>query len=401
MSINGNGEKLRDEKIRRIVRTCAAQAGLPVCGVTTAEPFDDTLAILRGRKAKGILPGFMRENLEQLCDPKAALKEAVSIVSFALPYYGGPVLEAKDVSFYPFGRIARFACGPDYHVKLKACMELFVNNLKRSLGMDIQYRVFVDTGALIDRAAAVRAGIGWYGKNACVITPQYGSWVVLGEVVMDLPLPPDRALEKNCGACLRCIESCPTGALAEPYVVNPRKCLSYITQAKGIVPLEYRKLLGVRLYGCDSCQEVCPYNQGQLHKDRCVGGKRPVGEHVGEYGDVAGREFKPSEDSDQDLLKLVAMTEQEFNNTYGNKAFGWRGHTVLQRNAIVALGNSESPHVCETLKCLLENPISVIRAHAVWALSQYRPSWFSDTVQRMLETEKDSDVLKELHGAAG
>lgn len=364
-----------EERLRGIVSVCATDAGLPVFGVTTAEPFDDTLAILRKREARAILPRFVSRDLPQRCEPRASLASAASIISFAIPYYGGSTGKMAEASLYPHGRIARFACGPDYHVELERRMEAFVRNLERSLGVDLRHRIFVDTGPLVDRAVAVRAGVGWFGNNACVITPQYGSWVVLGEVITDLELPPDKALERDCGTCRRCIQACPTGAIEAPHVVVPEKCLSYITQSKGVVPSEYRKLLGNRLYGCDTCQEVCPHNQSCAH-------------------DVA-----PQEDISPDLLRLTRMTKQEFNSVYGNTAIGWRGRTVIQRNAIIVLGNFQSPHVCEHLRPLLSDPRNTIRAHAIWALSQYRPSWLENTLHKMLEMEKDPIVIEELYAA--
>lgn len=364
-----------EERLRGIVSSCATDAGLPVFGVTTAEPFHDTLAILKEREARGILPRFVSRDPQQRCDPRASLASAASIVSFAVPYYGGSTCKMGEASSYPHGRLAGFACGLDYHAELERRMEIFVRNLERSLGVDVRYRISVDTGPLVDRAVAVRAGVGWFGNNACVITPQYGSWVVLGEVITDLELPPDKALERDCGTCRRCIQACPTGALEAPYVVVAEKCLSYITQSKGVVPSEYRKLLGNRLYGCDTCQEVCPHNQSCTH-------------------DVA-----PEEDFSPALLRLIQMTKQEFNSAYGNTAIAWRGHTVIQRNAIIALGNSQSPHVCEHLRPLLSDFRNTIRTHTIWALSQHKPSWFESAVQKMLEMERDPIVIEELYAA--
>lgn len=362
-------------KLRTIIRKCAVDAGLPVFGITTALPFYDTLLILHERKARRILPPFVSEELEKGCDPRSILENAKSIVSFAMPYCGESPCKPAEESEYPYGRIARFACGPDYHKELHSRIELFVRNLEQSLGINIGYKICVDTAPIVDRAVAVRAGVGWFGKNACIITPQYGSWVVLGEVIVDLELPPDEPLERDCGTCKRCVLSCPTGAIEEPYVVVAEKCLSYITQSKGIIPSKYRSLLGNRLYGCDTCQEVCPHNQFPANK------------------------VFSQEDFSVDLLALIRMSRREFMSVYGDTAIGWRGHTVLQRNAIIALGNLKNPEACEQLEHLLSDPRSTIRAHAIWALSQYRPPWLKDKVQKMLETEKEPIVMKELRAA--
>jgi epoxyqueuosine reductase len=184
-----------------------------------------------------------------------------------------------------------------------------------------------------------------------LISPPYGTWTFLGEILTDIPLPPDEPIEAACGNCTLCIDACPTGAL-HPWELEANRCLSYVTQMKGIIPVEYREVMGNRVFGCDDCQDVCPYNRKALTVDR--------------------PEFHPHPEvgSSPSLLQLMAMTKSDFRRWFEPTAAGWRGKTTIQRNALIALGNAGDPAGLPALVQALQNESPVIRAHAGWALGR-------------------------------
>ena len=183
---------------------------------------------------------------------------------------------------------------------------------------------FVDTGPLPEELAR-RAGLGWIGKNTALINDVYGSWIFLGGMVMNRELETDSPVEADCGECDRCLKACPAGAIEKPYLVNPHRCLSYLTQKKGFLAPAERVLLGNRLYGCDTCQEVCPKN-AQVKR-------------------ASLPDFSPPGEESLSLEELLCLTGKEFTDRFGHSAAAWRGKTTLQRNAIIALGNSGDPAV--------------------------------------------------------
>jgi epoxyqueuosine reductase len=218
-------------------------------------------------------------------------------------------------------------------------------------------RVVLDDNALVDRAAAHRAGLGWYGKNANVLVPGIGSWVVLGSVLTDAPLPPtaEAPVGDGCGSCRRCLDACPTGAIVEPGVVDARRCLAWLVQAEGMVPAEHRAAMADRLYGCDECQEVCPPS------NRARG-------QVGEAPSVAEPDPRPI--GRVDVLELLASDDDELLARFGRWYIPKREPRYLRRNALVVLGNSDArddPAVDAALVRALADADPVVRGHAVWA----------------------------------
>jgi epoxyqueuosine reductase len=213
-------------------------------------------------------------------------------------------------------------------------------------------RVVLDDNALVDRAAAWRAGLGWYGKNANILLPGAGSWFVLGGVVTDAPLPPtDRIVADGCGSCTRCLDGCPTGAIVAPGVVDARRCLAWLVQAPGWIPVEFRQAVGDRLYGCDDCQEVCPPNRVAERR-----GGTPLPE----------QDCQPS----VDLSWLLDATDAEILGRLGRWYIPQRDPDHLRRNALVVLGNNADPAdpwVLRTLYRYRRHPNPMVRAHAVWA----------------------------------
>jgi epoxyqueuosine reductase len=296
------------------LRTIAASAGLDALGVASAEPFDDAHAILQERKQQGLHGGmqFTYRNPARSTDPARALPGARSLVVGALGYrHADP--EAPRT---PSGAVARYARS-DHYATLRTGLAAVAARLEAD---GHRARVLADDNALVDRAAAVRAGLGWYGKSANVLLADRGSWFVLGTVVTDAELTPSAPVADGCGPCTRCIDACPTGAIVAPGVVDARRCLAWLVQAEGSFPIEHRAALGARIYGCDDCQEVCPPNKVDERR-------RPPVAADGE------------EEAWVDLVALLRSTDDELLARHGRWYIPRRDARYLRRNALVALGN--------------------------------------------------------------
>lgn len=323
-------------------------------GFASAEPFLEEKNILEEKKAKGLLSPFEEPDIEQRCYPEKLLPGARTIICFAMGYLINPYRPVETGLKGPlFGKISRYALVKDYHYvlmdKLKDVIE-FISKRKQG-----RFMIFVDTGSLMDKAAARRAGIGWIGENTCLFTPDLGSWVFLGEILTDIEIEPDEPARDLCDHCGRCVKACPTGALMAPFQINPHRCLSYITQMRGSLPEEFRKPMGSRIFGCDTCQEACPKNNGIS-----------IPHHP---------EFVPDMPLITDLLELATMGKRDFERIFKPTAAGWRGRNVLRRNAICALGNvgkgeTDMENVMLLLKKLACDPSEMIREQAGWSFEQ-------------------------------
>jgi epoxyqueuosine reductase len=240
--------------------------------------------------------------------------------------------------------------------------------------------VVADDNALVDREAAVRAGLGWYGKNANVLLPGRGSWFVLGAVVTDAALEPASSrVEDGCGACTRCLRGCPTGAIVAPGVVDARRCLAWLVQAPGVFPRSYRASLGDRMYGCDDCQEVCPLNRDASDLPPAEPEARPV----------------------VPVLELLAIDDEALLAAAGSWYVPERDPRYLRRNALIVLGNIGDPHdpaVVAAVRAALRHPDPLVRAHAVWAAARLGSPSLAD---ELIGTEADPMVLAELDARPG
>jgi epoxyqueuosine reductase len=247
--------------------------------------------------------------------------------------------------------VARYA-SRDHYADLGAALGGLAGVLKRA---GWQARVVFDDNALVDRAAAERAGIGWFGKNSNVLLPGRGSWFLLGSVVTDAPLPVSTQVDDGCGPCQRCLGSCPTGALVAPGVLDARRCLAWLLQATGVFPFEYRAALAGRIYGCDDCQDVCPANR--------LTARRSGPDGIDEEG-------SNSDEAEVDLLEMLASSGPDLLARHGRWYIPERDPRYLRRNALVALGNvgdGQSPEVQATLERYLDGPDDLLRGHAIWA----------------------------------
>ncbi len=243
------------------VKELARDCGLEIAAIAGPEPFDGLESHLHGQIEQGRFSGFdwfTPERASFSVSPVNLHEGIRSIVSVGLPYYRA-MPEVPDDGFLR-GRIARYAWGADYHAVLKRRMADLLEQLENRAGRAIEGRLLVDTARIVDRAVAARSGLGWYGKHTCVIVPGYGSWVMLGELLLDLDLEPDAPLDRNCGQCRACLDRCPTGAIVAPYEVDSTRCISFQTiEQRGVIPPELRHQFGNWVFGCDECQDVCPY----------------------------------------------------------------------------------------------------------------------------------------------
>jgi epoxyqueuosine reductase len=294
-------------------------------------------------------------------------------------WYGRTALGAPDEGngdeeAGPRGRVARYAWR-DHYAELRTALGQLAGLLQEA---GWAARVVADDNALVDRAAATRAGLGWYGKNSNVLLPGRGSWFVLGAVVTDAPLTPDAPVADGCGPCRRCLAACPTGALVGPGVLDARRCLAWLLQAPGVFPFEHRVALGGRIYGCDDCQEVCPPNRVALRR-----------------GDGLGP--TPQDEADVDLLQVLAATDDELMSRFGRWYIPGRDPRYLRRNALIALANTAdgfSAPVVSTLKQYLGSPDELLRAHAVWAAARLgRAELLDDALEGAGRLADDSSAL--------
>ncbi|MGH3136941.1 MAG: tRNA epoxyqueuosine(34) reductase QueG [Gaiellaceae bacterium] len=316
----------------------AADLGLDVVGAARAEPYEETERHIHERRSRGLFADmrFTMARPEVSCHPELLLEGARSVIAAALCYFAPASEPGTDE-----GRLPRYAWRDEYSALRKQ-----LDALGRALGGT--YRVLVDDNDHVDREAAVRAGIAFYGKNTLAITRRHGSWVVLGALVTDVEIEPSPALELDCGSCRLCIDACPTGALDEPGVLDATKCLSYWTQAPSPIPTEHRAELRDTVYGCDICQDVCPWNRGveKRRQDASSGGARAT---------VSLRDWL-----EQDEGELIA----EFERLYVPR----NDARWLRRNALIAAGNVGSYDLVPSVERHLAGDDPMLREAASWAL---------------------------------
>lgn len=361
--------------IKEILIRCALKTGFDLIGICGPDKLTEVEEILTRRQKEGYLTPFTPACVEERVNPARVFPGVKSIISVGLAYARPraeephPQLKKGKTPGKPelTGRMARFARGRDYHVVLREKIDSLMEEWQQSLGYTIKWAAYVDTGPLPDRAVAWRSGLGWYGKNCTLISPELGSWFVLGTILADIYLEPDRPLQGGCGECDRCLRACPTGALEEPYRLNAYRCVSYLTQVPGFIPRELRQAMGRQIYGCDICQQVCPHN---LRAE--------------------------PDNHEPDLERFLTLSNREFRDSFGKTTAGWRGKKVLQRNAVIALGNSGSPEALPALTRAVEDPRPEIRGHAAWALGQIGGPEAKAVLEKALAKELRPEVKSEI-----
>ncbi|GIU83260.1 MAG: epoxyqueuosine reductase [Acidimicrobiales bacterium] len=381
------------------VRDTLLSLGVAAVGVTTADPFPEVKSMLEDRRRRGLAAdmNFTYRNPARSTDPRRSLPAAESMVVAAWRYWPRESCPARDgvrlrrkerlvthvAHASGWGTVARYA-GEDNYGRLRAALAEAAGLIESE---GYRTRVLVDDNALVDRAAAVRAGLGWYGRNSCVMVGDEGSWFVLGALLTDAPLArsdpaigadaksgssdPGRLRAAGCGPCRRCIELCPTGAITPRGEVDARRCLAWLLQSPGVFPFELREALGDRIYGCDVCQEVCPYNR--------VRGESGSGRR-------APAVLVPPRVR---LAELVLQDDATLLERFGRWYIPAREPRYLRRNALVVIGNVGSAADRETVEVLRrasEHPDPLVRAHAAWAARRLR-------VEEELEVHRDDHPL--------
>jgi epoxyqueuosine reductase len=331
----------------RSVKEAALRAGFSRCGIARAEPLDpgplDRMLAMGGEADMA----WLRTQRAERLDPGRVLPGARSVVALALSYHAGEGAPPR-----PFERaVARYARGRDYHGVVKRKLRALVAGL-RGLDPEAQLWAGCDIGPVMEKAWAERAGVGWVGKNGCLITVDHGSWVVLAVVLTDRALDADRPHPERCGSCTACLSACPTGAIPAPGLVDARRCISYWTiERRGEVPPEAAARLGPWAFGCDDCQTACPWNEG----------------------------LAPSSDPELtplpgqaalDLLPLLRLTEEEYRRRYHGTALARARYDGLLRNALLQAGLSGDDGWLEAVRGHLGSAYPGVQAAARWALAQ-------------------------------
>lgn len=366
---------------------------------------------------QGHMQWITREHAERCARPRDVLPGARSVVCVGLSYWDGPRPHA-----FQRGSVARYAWGRDYHEVLNEKLEAFADDLRQSFGG--QYRWHVDTGPLMDKALAARAGLGWYGKNTNILTERLGSFLFLGEIVTSLALESDPPLDRDCGTCRLCVVACPTGALGPDYTMDARKCISYLTiEHRAAIPRELRPRMGSWVFGCDICQDVCPPAMGPhlsgpaerrawARATRAVlGWTRGDGETVDLNHEPPGRAPSTTPRSGRDhrsldLFWLLRLTHEEYLDAFRGTAVRRAKVWMLRRNAAVALGNVGDENAIGPLLIAAatdEHPL--VRGHAAWALGRLEerlhPGGVVEKLRELFTRETDASVRDEIGFAVG
>jgi epoxyqueuosine reductase len=359
--------------------------GFDLCGVAPADAFEE-LANYSAWLDRGYAGEMDYLRDPRRSDPRAVLEEARSLIVVALNYNSAQPYSTEQAGMQiddsPRGWISRYAWGDDYHDVLREKLNALVARMREGWREPFEARAYVDTGPVVERVAAKYAGLGWLGKNTCLINEELGSWLFLGVIVTTLELAPSLAPGEPpaadlCGNCKLCLDACPTQAFAAPYVLDARKCISYLTiELREAIREELRPAMGKAVIGCDICQDVCPWNrkspvtQLTAFQPRRVEAKSESGKQKMENGATL---FAP------ELEWLAALSQEEFSRIFRGSAIKrakWRG---LVRNACVALGNSRAARdsgsytrITALLERLVTSPDEIIAEHAQWALDRLR-----------------------------
>jgi len=338
------------------VKQAARACGFDLAGISSADPPVEADAFARwlARGYAGEMGYLYGRRAAMRADVRTLLASARSVISLGL-LYNTPLPYSTEWDDPERGWISRYAWGEDYHEVMRKKMEELVRGLLAATSFD--WKICVDTSAILERAYAQRAGLGWIGHNTCLINQQIGSWVFLGEVLTSLQLEPDSPAPFRCGTCRRCIEACPTQALVSnpdsegpAYELDARLCISYWNiELRGAIPEEHREQMGGQVFGCDICQDVCPWNR----RNRTT-------------GDPA---FSP-EWYGPPLEKLASITEQEFTEMFRHSPIRRTRYSGFLRNVAVAMGNSGEQRFRAPLQRLAASADSLVREHALWALHQ-------------------------------
>jgi epoxyqueuosine reductase len=362
--------------LRQQITAEATALGFDLVGITSAAPMTHGER-LRAWLAQGFAGemGYMSRNVERRLEPSGVLPGVRSIIVLGINYYTSP---AAAEAAPGRGWISRYAWGQDYHTVLGDKLKAMVERIREVEGPDVQARWYVDTGPILERELAWRAGLGWPGKNTNLINRRLGSWLFLGAILLDRELVYDDPATAHCGTCTRCLSACPTKALVAPGVLDARRCISYLTiELRGSIPRELRPLMGTHIFGCDICQAVCPWNH-----------KAP---ESSEPAFLPRAGFAAPE-----LIPLLCLSGEEFRARFRGSPITRAKRRGLLRNVAVALGNLRDPRALPALEAALSEAEPLIRSHAAWALGRLGGDEARRALQAALATEHHEDVQEEI-----
>lgn len=353
------------------------EIGIDKIGFASSDPFIEMKNRLLRQQELEYQSGFEHKNIEERTDPSLIFDQPRSIIAIALAYPSRMEDPPRGKKGERRGLFCRASWGVDYHQLVKEKLTQLAVYIKERVP-ETAIKTMVDTGELVDRAVAERAGIGWSGKNCSIITPEFGSYVYLGEMITNLPFEPDEPLQDQCGECTMCLDACPTGALVQPGQLNAKRCIAFLTQTKDFLPDEFRTKIGNRLYGCDTCQSVCPKNKGMdFHHHQAM---------------------KPEPEMVKPLLDpLLELSNRQFKEIFGEMSGSWRGKKPIQRNAIIALAHFKEKESVGKLMKIMENDVRpVIRGTAAWALGKIGGAEAKEALLQAQQKEQDISVLDEI-----
>ena len=362
------------------IKQAAREIGFEVAGIAPVDRVErDDIAFQKWCN-QGFAAGmdYMTRRPELNAHPRALVPYAQSLITLAIDYYAqAPAFEHE----HRYGRVARYAWGRDYHDVVKPRLRALAARIEELAGRDIHARCFVDAAPLLERALGARAGLGFFGKNTNLLQPKSGSWFFLAEILLDVELPADnREIKVSCGSCRRCLDACPTDAFAAPYVLDSRKCISYLTiENKDVIPRELRGAIGDWVFGCDVCQDVCPFNRfasdsrwPEFHPEAGVGPRL-------------------------DLVEVLSIaSDDEFRARFRGTPLTRPKRRGLLRNAAVAAANVDATATVPSLIERVETDTeSLIRSHCLWALGQLDSKRAAPIAERALKGDPDPMVRDE------
>lgn len=355
----------------------AQRLGFALAGISPVKPpphegsFAEWL-----RKGLGGELGYLKRTEELRRDPRKLVPWAVSVISVGMNYYTPRPRPTRQDGAK--GWISRYAWGDDYHDLMKERLELLLEKTREICPGPIVGRAFIDSGPVLERDLAGVAGIGWIGKNTTLISPKRGSWFFLGELFLSIELAYDHAIKDRCGKCDLCLKACPTGAFVGPYVLDARRCISYLTiELKGAIPKHLRRLVGNHIFGCDICQEVCPYNVKAMRTD-----EEAFAPREGLYA--------------PELIPLLSLSDMEFRVRFRDSPILRAKRRGFLRNVAVALGNLKCRDAVPALVRALQDEEPLVRSHVAWALGQIGTPESLEALRNRLEMESDTEVRQEI-----
>ena len=366
-------KKSEGADMKEAIRRQAISIGFDLVGFAAAKLPSETprLAEWLDRRYHGEM-AWMEKDPGRRTDGERSFAGTGTLLCCGLNYYQGPRAPSSALT----GVISTYAQGEDYHDVLKGKLKrlaLFISER-----FELPSKIYVDTGPLLEKGYAVAAGLGWLGKHGNAISRRGSSWFFLGEILLPIVLPPDAPERDHCGTCSRCIVACPTDAIVEPFVVDSRLCISYLTiELRGFVPRHLRALIGNRIYGCDDCQDVCPWNRFARKSEEAA--------------------FFPREPlASLDLIALLRLSRDEYLSATKGSAIRRARYPGLLRNVAIALGNSGDPRAVPALVKALDHAEPLVRGHSAWALGRLRQQQALAPLRHRLEREEEYEVRGEI-----